>query len=348
MTNTIPAANLTSAMTVPIGSGTYPDAGQVEQTTLGDIATFTGSSAPTFGTLTVTGLLNAGTVATTEVLAPAGSNVALGSPTTIAVSGTSGFPKLPTTAGQATGTVAAGAIALNTTGSLVEVSLGGGSWLNLGGSTPLRAPTLLTDASGNYTVPAGVTLLRGAMTAGGGGGGGVSAATATGSAGIPGVFLTFIMAVTPGDVIAYTCGAGGNAGANSGGNGGAGGDSTFGTITAKGGVGGQGSTSGNGAAVGSAGSNGAASTIAMITGSALAPTSTVWLTGMMATDLSGLAGSAGVGGKAKGIWSTGGVPGTNGSATDSTGYGGGGSGAGSTTNTAGLGGKGAPGAILLW
>src|SRR5690348_170230 len=91
--------------------------------------------------------------------------------------------------------------------------------------------TLLTAASGNYTVPTGVYLIQGAMTGAGGGGGGVSNAAATAGAGVPGVLLEFTMVVTPGQVIAYTNGTGGTAGSNAGGNGGTGGDTTFGTLT---------------------------------------------------------------------------------------------------------------------
>jgi hypothetical protein len=216
------------------------------------------------------------------------------------------------------------------------------------GAGTLSAPVLLTD-SNNYTVPAGVTVLRGAMTGAGGGGGGVSAAAATASAGVPGIMLTFVMAVTPGQVIAYTNGAGGTRGPNTGVGGGTGGDTTFGTLTAKGGVQGSGSTSGNAAAQGGAGSAAVGSVaLGMLTGSVAIPTATTFITGATNQFMNGLAGAAGVGGLGKGVWGTGGTPGTNGSATDATGYGAGGSGAGSTSNTAGTGGLGAPGAIVLY
>jgi hypothetical protein len=218
----------------------------------------------------------------------------------------------------------------------------------VGNTGRLAAPVLLTAASGNYTVPAGVTVLEGVMTAAGGGGGGVSAAAATGAAGIPGVMFSFTMAVTPGQVIAFTNGAGGTRGAATGTAGGTGGDSTFGALTAKGGLGGTGSTSGNGATVAQAGTTGGLQ-LGMIIGSAAVPTAGIAITSTsMTASMNGLAGAAGVGGQGKGIWSKGGTPGTNGSATDADGYGGGASGAGSTTNTAGTGGLGAPGAILLY
>lgn len=215
----------------------------------------------------------------------------------------------------------------------------------------LSPAQLLTAASGNFTVPAGVTQLRGAMTGAGGGGGGVSAAAATGSAGLPGVITSFVLTVTPGQVIAFTNGAGGAKGANTGGNGGTGGDTTFGSFTAKGGVGGNGSTSGNAAVVNAPISVGVGvpAIFAMMTGSAAIPTAAAFLTGLSGSiSYNGLAGAAGVGGQGKGLWGTGGTPGTNGSATDATGYGAGGSAAGSTSNTAGTGALGAPGAIVLY
>jgi hypothetical protein len=207
----------------------------------------------------------------------------------------------------------------------------------------LSAPVLLTAPSGNYTVPAGVYQLRGAGSGAGGGGGGVSAAPATGSAGLAGMQAEFAMAVVPGQVIPYSCGAGGTRGANTGVAGGTGGDTTFGPFTFKGGAPGAGSTGGNGAAVGVA----SVAVTTMISGSALIPTAGRFITARTGID-TGLAGAAGVGGQAKGIWGTGGTPGTNGSATDATGFGAGGSGAGSTSNTAGTGGLGAPGAIVLY
>ena len=211
------------------------------------------------------------------------------------------------------------------------------------GTFNLPTPQLLTSASGNFTVPSGVNRIRGIITGAGGGGGGVSAAAATGAAGIAGVMIEFVMVVTPGQVIAYTNGSGGSRGANTGTVGGTGGDTTFGTLTAKGGSPGAGSTSGNAAATGSAG----ASVIGMITGSAAVPTTSTFIISQSATNYNGNAGATGTGGVARGIWGTS-AAGTNGSASDCVGYGGGGSGAGSTSNTAGTGGLGCPGAILLW
>lgn len=216
------------------------------------------------------------------------------------------------------------------------------------GAGTLAAPVLLTDSS-NYTVPSGVFQLRGAMGAAGGGGGGAGAAAATGAAGLPGMMFTFVMVVTPGQVIAYTNGSGGTRGSSAGGNGGAGGDTTFGTLTAKGGQLGLGAATGN-AAGGVSAANGTAGTVpqAMITGSAAVPTASTFIVSQSASSsFTGTAGSAGTGGQAKGIWGSS-TPGTNGNATDCVGYNTGGSGAGSTINTAGTGALGCPGAILLW
>lgn len=209
----------------------------------------------------------------------------------------------------------------------------------------LTAPVFLTASSGNYTVPAGVTLLRGTMQGGGGGGGGVSAAAATGASGLPGLMNDFVLVVTPGQIIAYTNGAGGARGANTGTQGGTGGDTTFGPFTAKGGLGGNGSTSGNAAAANPIGTGNF--TTGIITGSVAVPSATAAITSQSAVALGGSAGASGTGGIARGIWGTS-TPGTNGPATDCVGYGTGGSGAGSTSNTAGAGALGCPGAIVLW
>lgn len=224
-------------------------------------------------------------------------------------------------------------------GTSLYVSDGGGTWI-AESTGNLLAPQLLTSSSGNFTVPAGVTRLRGTMTGAGGGGGGVSAAAATGSAAYCGTIVEFVMVVTPGQVIAYTNGTGGAQGANTGTNGGTGGDTTFGTFIAKGGAGGVGSTSGNAAVPSSA------LGIAQINGSVVVPTATAFMLSLPAIN-AGAVGAAGVGGASRGSWGVS-IPGTNGSATDATGYGTGGSGAGSTVSTAGTGGLGAPGAIFLY
>jgi hypothetical protein len=138
------------------------------------------------------------------------------------------------------------------------------------------------SGSGNFTVPDYVYKLLVMM--GGGGGGGGSHFTQNGnyafyvartSGGSPlapielkadggcgggGGAGIVSLSVTPGDVIAYSVGAGGTAGTpglTNGGTGGAGGNTSFGTIVASGGSGGGGSSvSGSQVAVGSGGSGG--------------------------------------------------------------------------------------------
>lgn len=137
-------------------------------------------------------------------------------------------------------------------------------------------------ASGSFTVPCGVTSIS--VQAWGGGGGGAGDGnnnTTAGGGGGGGGYSTGTIAVTPGQVIAYTVGAGGTAGAGAS-NGGNGGNTTFSTVTANGGRGGtaegaggtagtgntnngvaglagSGTTGGNGGAGGNGGNGGAGS-----------------------------------------------------------------------------------------
>jgi hypothetical protein len=116
--------------------------------------------------------------------------------------------------------------------------------------------TSLTSGSGNYTVPAGVYQLFVILVGGGGGdpttgtsnGSTVYAAPSSGtspttgiqfyagaSAGGAGGTVYAFMDVTPGNLIAYSVGAAGSSGAT----GGTGGATTFGSLTANGGLGGE-------------------------------------------------------------------------------------------------------------
>lgn len=200
--------------------------------------------------------------------------------------------------------------------------------------------TLLTSGSGNFTVPETVTHLNGLMTGGGGGGGGVTNAAATAAAGAPGILVGFFMKVTPGQVIAYSIGAGGIAGTNAGGNGGDAGDTTFGDFTSKGGGGGTGSTSGNATA-----QSGAAFS-AQINGSSLIPNTTRAIVSQEFITNTGGAGSA-TGGGGRGFWGVGGTGGTSAAGGNATGFGASGGGAGSNSTGAFIGGTGSGGAILL-
>lgn len=105
--------------------------------------------------------------------------------------------------------------------------------------------TLDTAGSGTWTVPSGITSLL-VTTIGGGGSGARASAkdpwTSGGGGGGAGGATTVTMAVTPGQTISYTVGAGGaavtasSAGGNIGNNGG---DTTFGNLSVTGGQGGQ-------------------------------------------------------------------------------------------------------------
>lgn len=92
--------------------------------------------------------------------------------------------------------------------------------------------------TGNFTVPAEVTRIKVTVTAGGGGGAGCAANSAGGGGGAGGTAIESI-AVTPGDVIAVTIGAGGAGGASGSNNGTTGSASGFGAFcSALGGIGG--------------------------------------------------------------------------------------------------------------
>lgn len=208
-------------------------------------------------------------------------------------------------------------------------------------TSALSTPTLLTASSGNYTVPGGVTFLNGVMSGGGAGGGGVAAAAATAAPGTPGVLVHFSLVVTPGQVIPFVCGAGGNGGAAGNNVGIAGGDTTFGSFTAKGGIGGNGSASGNAQGIGAA----AGSLLSNISASGGIPTVNGYVVNVNAIGSPAGAGG-GVGGTGAGLWGTPGAGGNNAAGNDATGYGAPGGGAGSTASSF-AGGKGSPGAILL-
>lgn len=144
--------------------------------------------------------------------------------------------------------------------------------LTLGGVAPAQnTPTQVMQAiqtwigknrhvivsTGNFTVPAGVYMVRVRGVGGGGGGGGTSGAGGGGGGGGGGGAFDSLVAVTPGQVIAVTIGAGGASGgaaSGAGGNGGAGGETSFGTLyTAAGGLGGAAATTGGNSSGGAPG-----------------------------------------------------------------------------------------------
>lgn len=147
-------------------------------------------------------------------------------------------------------------------------------------ATPFAGFARITrfTASGNWTVPAGVTRARVRVWGGGGGGGGNGTAGAGGGGGGGGYAEDIITGLTPGASITITVGAGGTAGANTGtassNNGGAGGTSSFGaSLSATGGSGGGGSASSAGAAgTGGSGSGGGSGAILATGGSGSAGT----------------------------------------------------------------------------
>ncbi len=133
----------------------------------------------------------------------------------------------------------------------------------------LKAQTTTTfTASGNFTVPCGVTSIQVQAWGGGGGGAGdgnTSSASGAAGGGGAGGYSSSTIAVVPGTVINFTIGAAGagGSGAVNGGNGGA---TTFATVSANGGAGGRIEGGGGGAggagstANGGSGANGAGTT----------------------------------------------------------------------------------------
>lgn len=86
--------------------------------------------------------------------------------------------------------------------------------VTFGGSQTQTFVTFKTPGSSNFTVPAGIYSLYVEVVAGGGGGSQCKASTATGdvsgAGGGAGGFANGIYAVTPGQVISYSVGAGGS------------------------------------------------------------------------------------------------------------------------------------------
>lgn len=125
---------------------------------------------------------------------------------------------------------------------------------DLNGFATWQAPAFTNaaafNASGSFTVPAGVTRLM-VEVWGAGGGGGVGLAS-NGGGGGGGAYAKDFLIVTSGAVITVTVGNGGASGATTGGAGGAGAASTFSTITANGGTGGTTTAGGAGGTTGTA------------------------------------------------------------------------------------------------
>lgn len=134
----------------------------------------------------------------------------------------------------------------------------GNNWTPNNISLASASYTSYTSGSGNYTVPAGVTSINYLVVAGGGGGAGSyggSVANGGGGGGAGGV-LAGTLAVTPGQTIAYSVGAGGTGSADGSTAATSGGNSTFSSFTATGG--GRGGNGSNAASSGGSGGGGAA------------------------------------------------------------------------------------------
>ncbi|MFT0892740.1 hypothetical protein [Pseudochelatococcus sp. G4_1912] len=108
----------------------------------------------------------------------------------------------------------------------------------------------IMTVSGNFTVPSGVSSIDVQLWGAGGGGGGVGTVGQSAGGGGGGGYCRARLAVTPGQVIAATVGAGGYS--NPGGGGANGGNTTFGALVANGGGGGGSNPVGSGGAGGSA------------------------------------------------------------------------------------------------
>ncbi len=124
------------------------------------------------------------------------------------------------------------------------------------GTVPMTVSVLTTGTSATYTTPARCRAIQVTAIGGGGAGGGAATATSSGAAGAGGGSgsTTEKLIVNPAATYTYTIGAGGTAGTAGNNPGNAGGDTTFGTVTGKGGSGGAGMAAGTtGISMGGAG-----------------------------------------------------------------------------------------------
>lgn len=201
--------------------------------------------------------------------------------------------------------------------------------------TPVGGTTLITTiGTTNFVVPANVFRLREIIVIAGGGGGGsgqnaVSFNGCGGGGGAAGAAIKYDVAVTPGQTISVTVGAGGIAGAGGVSNGGAGGSSSFGSICSA--TGGSGGLTASGSAVnGGIGSSGDVNIRGGDGGTA------VISSGPQPKGGDGTNGPLGYGGGGSGTATA--APGLN-----ATGYGAGAGGGGQNLN----GGVGSPGIIIV-
>lgn len=255
--------------------------------------------------------------------------------------------------------------AANASGYLKNDGAGTFSWASLTGTSQSQE---YTTGSGNFSVPAGVSLVYVTGVGAGGAGGGIATSATTGAggggSGEHGISIPY--AVTPGGTVAYSVGAKGTG--TAGGAGGTGADTTFGNLTFKGGGGAPGVASRTGGAGGgqrgaaapttAAGAIGSIEAIQMFggssggaggtgtTGAGTAGGSSVYAGGAAGAAAASQSGGSGGAGSIYGAGGAGGAGGANGTSAASTAYGaGGGGGGGKATGTTG--GDGAGGYLLI-
>jgi hypothetical protein len=221
-----------------------------------------------------------------------------------------------------------------------DFSPAGNNWTPNNINTVLSSYTSYTSSSGTYTVPSNVTFINYLLVAGGGGAGGNAFNGGGGAGGV----IYGAMAVTPGQTISYSVGAGGAGGTSA--NGSNGSNTTFGSLTAVGGGAGGSTANGAGASGGSGGGGAGGSTGFGTLGAGTAGQGNNGGTGYGAG--SGLWGAGGGGGASRvgnnGSAAQGGNGGAGFTWINGTTYGGGGGGATGVGNTAGTGGSGGGGA----
>ena len=119
------------------------------------------------------------------------------------------------------------------TTTLQELKVGSaGQILKVVSSTPTWSgcppqSTIYTTSSGNFTIPAGVTVMRITVLGAGGGGGGSTTGSNGVGGGAGGMLIKSFTGLTPGATCAYSVGAGGSGGAAGANNGSAGGDTSI-------------------------------------------------------------------------------------------------------------------------
>lgn len=155
----------------------------------------------------------------------------------------------PTTSAQLAGIISdetgSGPLVFRQSPVFITPTLGVASATSVLGLTPSFQKFI---ANGTFTIPTGIVAVKVTVLGGGGAGGGASASNTGAGGGSGGIAIKWLSALTPGNTLAVTIGAGGTGVSNATGNNGsastvASGTQTISTITANGGTGGQASTS---------------------------------------------------------------------------------------------------------